>query len=93
MPGLKKYTNIVLKRGVQKNDKEFFDWVNTVQLNTVERRDITISLLDETHAPLITWKVRNAWPCKYEISPLHASSNEVLIETLELAHEGLSILS
>lgn len=93
MPGLKKYNNITLKRGVQKNDKEFLEWVNTVQMNTVERRDIVISLLDETHAPLISWRVRNAWPCKYEISPLHASSNEVLIETLELAHEGLTVMS
>ena len=93
MPGLKKFSNIVLKRAVQKNDKDFTNWINTVQMNTVERRDVVISLLDETHAPVMSWKVRNAWPCKYEVSDLHANSNEVLIETLELAHEGLSILS
>ena len=91
MPGLRKFSNIVLKRGIQKNDHEFFAWINTVQANTVERRDITISLLDETHQPALVWKVKNAWPCKYEIAPLQANSNEVLIETLELAHEGLSL--
>lgn len=93
MPGLKKYSNIVLKRGVQKDNHDFFNWINTIRLNTVERRDIIISLLNESHEPVITWKARNAWPCKYQIADLQANSNEVLIETLELAHEGLVVLS
>jgi len=42
-----------------------FNWWNTVQLNTIERRDITISLLNEEHEPVVTWKVKNAWPTKY----------------------------
>ena len=93
MPGLKKFPNLILKRGVKKHDDDFYKWINTIQQSAVERRDVVISLLDETHSPMMTWRVRNAWPCKYQVADLNASSNEVLIETLELAHEGFSIVS
>jgi phage tail-like protein len=93
MPGMRKFTNIVLKRGLVKDDKDFIDWVNTIQLNAVERRDLVISLLDETHSPVMAWKIKNAWPCKYQVSDFNASGNEVMIETIELAHEGLQVLS
>ena len=91
MPGLKKFGNIVLKRGIQAGDKDFFNWINTIQLNQVERRNVTISLLNESHEPIMVWRIRNAWPCKYVVGDLNASSNEVLIEMIELAHEGLSL--
>lgn len=93
MPGLKKYSNIILKRPLRKKDNDFFNWINTIQLDTVERRDIIISLLNEAHEPIVSWKVNNGWPCKYEVAALNATSNEVLFETLEITHEGLSIVS
>ncbi|MDB5207852.1 MAG: phage tail protein [Flavisolibacter sp.] len=92
MPGIRKYSNITLKRGVQKGNHEFFDWINTVRLNTVERRNIVISLLDDAHQPVLSWRVKNAWPCKYEVADLLATGNEVLIESLELAHDGLEVV-
>lgn len=91
MPGLRKYSNITLKRGIFSQDNEFFQWFNTIQLNQVERRDIVISLLNENHEPLIVCKVRNAWPVKITSPELKADGNEVAIECIELAHEGLSI--
>jgi phage tail-like protein len=91
MPGMQKYSNITLKRGVFENDNEFFDWWNTVSLNTISRRDITISLLNEKHEPVMVWKVINAWPVKVQSPDLKSDGNEVAIETLELAHEGLKI--
>ncbi len=91
MPGLQKYSNITLKRGTFKSDNEYFNWWNTVQLNTIERRDITISLLNEEHEPVVTWKVKNAWPTKVQSTDLKADGNEVAIESIELVHEGLSI--
>ena len=91
MPGMQKYSNITLKRGTFKSDNEYFNWWNTVQLNTIERRDITISLLDEEHEPMVTWKVKNAWPTKVQSTDLKADGNEVAIESMELVHEGLSI--
>ena len=91
MPGMQKYSNITLKRGVFQSDNEFYNWWNTVKLNTIERRDIIISLLNEEHEPVVTWKVINAWPVKVQSTDLKSDGNEVAIETLELAHEGLTI--
>ena len=91
MPGQRKFSNITLKRGTFKGDNQFFEWFNTVSLNTIERRDITISLLNESHEPVLVWKVKNAWPTKITPTDLKADGNEVAIESLELAHEGLTI--
>ena len=90
MPGMPKFANISLKRGIVPKDNEFFDWLNTT-LNTVERRDSTISLLNEKHEPVMVWKVTNAFPVKVEGPGLKSTGNEVAIETIELAHEGLRI--
>ncbi|QEH43696.1 phage tail protein [Chitinophaga sp. XS-30] len=91
MPGMQKYSNITMKRGTFPGDNDFFVWWNTVALNTIERRNVTISLLNENHEPVIVWKVKNAWPIKVQSTDLKADGNEVAIETIELAHEGLVI--
>jgi phage tail-like protein len=91
MPGLTHYKNIVLKRGILKGDNDFFNWINTIKLNQVERRDIIIKLLNENHDPVMSWKVMNAFPAKLTGPVLNANSSEVAIEELELAHEGLVI--
>ena len=88
---MQKFSNITLKRGVFKSDNEYFNWWNTVALNTIERRNIIISLLNESHEPVITWKIKNAWPVKVQSTDLKADGNEVAIESIELAHEGLTI--
>ncbi|MEY4764492.1 MAG: hypothetical protein RI907_1165 [Pseudomonadota bacterium] len=91
MPGLRKFSNITLKRGVVKSDNDFFKWLTTIKLNTVERRDLTISLLNEEHEPVMVWKIHNAFPVKVEGPALKAAANEVAIETIEIAHEGLEV--
>jgi len=93
MPGQTRYSNIVLKREITKGDNEFFNWISTIKLNTVERRDISIALLNEVHEPVMVWKVKNAFPIKLTGPVLDASASEIAIETLELAHEGLSIIN
>ena len=93
MPGMLKYSNITLKRGSMNGDSDFYKWINTTSLNTAERRDIIISLLNETHEPVMTWKAKNAFAIKVQASDLKSDGNEVAIETLELAHEGLNILN
>lgn len=91
MPGRQKYSNITMKRGTFSGDNEFYDWWNTVALNTIERRDLTISLLNEEHEPVVVWKVKNAWPTKVQPTDLKADGNEVAIESIEIAHEGITI--
>lgn len=91
MPGLQKVNNITLKRGVQKGDNSFYNWLNTVKLNTIGRKDLIISLLDENDSPTMVWNVKNAFPVKVEGPSLKATGNEVAVESIEIAHEGLSI--
>ncbi len=91
MPGLRKFNNITMKRGIVKSDNDFADWLATVKQNTVERRDLIISLLDESSTPIMVWKAHNAFPVKVEGPALKASGNEVAIESIEIAHEGLSL--
>ena len=91
MPGLQKYGNITLKRGMFNGDNEFFQWLNTVSLSKIERRDITISLLNENHEPVYLWRVKNAFPTKVTAPDLKSDANEVAVETIEIAHEGLVI--
>lgn len=91
MPGMQKFSNITMKRGTFKGDNEYFNWWNTVALNTIQRRDVTISLLNESHEPVVVWKIKNAWPVKVQSTDLKADGNEVAIESIEIAHEGLVI--
>ena len=91
MPGMQKFSNITLKRGSFKGDNQYYEWLNTVQLNKIERRDLIITLLNENHEPVITWTIKKAWPIKVQSTDLKADGNEVAIETLELAHEGMTM--
>ncbi len=91
MAGIPKFSNITLKRGIIAHDSQFFAWINATALNKPERRDIVISLLNEEHSPVMTWKVKGAWPVKLEGPGLKASGNEVAVESIELAHEGLTV--
>lgn len=77
-------------------DFEFFQWwKQTIMFQEASqkfRRDIVVRLLDESHQPIITYAIRNAWPRKIEYGNLNAAANEILIETMELVHEGIRII-
>ena len=90
LPGLAKYPNVMLKRGIT-GRTDLFEWWKSVRDGQVQRRNVTITLLDEQRQPVLRWLLRNAWPVKLEGPTLNATGNEVAIETLELAHEGLEI--
>jgi phage tail-like protein len=93
MPGIPKWGNITLKRGIVPKDNEFYDWLKTsFELRSVEKRDLTIKLLDENHDPTISWSVHDAFPIKVEGPGLKSTGNEVAIESLEIAHEGIEII-
>jgi phage tail-like protein len=90
LPGLAKYPNVTLKRGIT-GRTDLFEWWKSVRDGQVQRRNVTITLLDEQRQSVLRWHLRNAWPVKIEGPSLNATGNEVAIETLELAHEGLEI--
>jgi phage tail-like protein len=91
MPGLKKFSDVTLKKGVFKSDNKFWDWFNQIKMNTIKRKTVTISLLDETGAPTMVWTLTNAWPSKVTGTDLKAEGNEVAVETIVICHEGLTI--
>ena len=90
LPGLAKYSNITLKRGVV-GDLSLWQWLGTVRQGNAERRDGAIVLLDERREPVLRFRFRRGWPCKWQGPTLNAHSNEVAIEALEIAHEGLDV--
>ena len=94
MPGMQKFGNITLKRGIAHGDNDFALWLtSTLQTRGGEdkRRDLTISLLDEAQNPVTVWAVKEAWPTKVEGPGLKSTGNEIAIESIEIAHEGLTV--
>jgi phage tail-like protein len=90
LPGLRKFANVVLKRGVTAS-MELYDWHRQIlqgQIATA-RRNVIVIVEDETGADQARFVVSNAWPAKYEVGQLNAKGNEVFIETLELVNEGI----
>lgn len=96
LPGRPIYGNIVLRRGVFPNDREFYMWWREMISNNIGspyRRTVLITVLNDKHEPLMTWQLHNAFPVRFAVSNLNAQGNEVLIETLELAYEGLNLIA
>lgn len=91
MPGIKKSSNVTFKKGVFKGDNAFWDWFNQIKMNTIERKALVITLLDEAGSPTMVWTLKNAWPTKITGTDLKSDGNEVAVETLEVAHEGITI--
>ncbi|TND02427.1 MAG: phage tail protein [Bacteroidetes bacterium] len=91
MSGLRKSSDVSVKKGIFASDKQFYTWFNEVKMNTPSRKDVTISLLDEENNPVMTWKLLNAWPKKITSPNLKSDSSEVAIESIDISHEGLTI--
>ncbi|MGA9918815.1 conserved hypothetical phage tail region protein [Burkholderia sp. GAS332] len=81
--------NVTLKKGVFARDSKFWRWYSQVSMNTIKRVPVVIKLLDEKGNSTMVWTLQNAWPTKITGTDLKADSNEVAVETLEIAHEGL----
>ena len=92
MPGIQKFSNVTLKKGMFKGDKNLWDKYNLLALNTYKRSTITISLLDEAQAVAMSWTLTNAFPVKITVTDMKSDGNEIAVESIELAHEGLRIV-
>lgn len=89
MPDLVKASNVTLKKGQCTDSAAFFEWVRDAKMNAITRKTVTISLLDETTAPTMIWTLQNAFVVK--VLGLEQNEDDVAIESIELAHEGLTI--
>jgi phage tail-like protein len=95
IPGLTTYEPITLEREIMPHDADFWTWTNQVLsaggVGGGYQRDITISLLDGQHRPVVVIGLRNCWPSAYEALPvLNAEGSGVAIERLTLEYESFS---
>ena len=94
LPGLTKFGNVTLKRGVSAS-LELFNWHQQVVQGQISnaRRSVVIVVLDEAGHDVARFHVSEAWPIKYDPGNLNAQGNDVFIESLELANEGIERVS
>ena len=90
LPGLTKYANIVLKRGITQ-DNQLWLWRKAIEQGTPDRRSGAIVLLDDEHNPVRRWRFSEGWIAKLDGPDLNAKGNDIAIETIEIAHEGLTL--
>ena len=93
MPGPATSTTLTLKKGVVPADTiaVLYGWISTIGTRDFQKKDVVISLLDETGTPLIGWRVSNAFPTKLDAPTFSASGTDVAVESLELAADGVTI--
>jgi phage tail-like protein len=93
MPGQSKSATVTLKKGVVTGVSvaTLFAWIDSIQLNRVDKRDIYIRLCDETGSAVVSWKVINAFPTKLDAPSFTADSNDVAIESMELMADGVTV--
>jgi phage tail-like protein len=88
LPGLNTYSNISLKWGMT-DDSEFWDWRSKAMAGKVERRNGSIVLMNEAGEEKLRWNFREGWPTKWTGPSFNATGNDVAIESLDIAHEGV----
>jgi phage tail-like protein len=88
LPAMTKFDNIVLKRGLT-DDDTLYKWHREVVEGTIKRKSGSIVVLDRAGAEKVRWNFKDAWPTKWNPPDLNATGNQVAVEELELAHEGL----
>jgi phage tail-like protein len=93
MPAQCKPANVTLKKGVVTGVSvaALFGWINSIQLNRVDKKDIYVRLCDENGAAVVSWKVINAFPTKLDAPTFTASSNDVAIESMDLMADGVVV--
>lgn len=92
LKGLNKYGNITLKWGLT-DSIELSNWhrmvVDDATPLSAARKTVVIRIQDDTGADKAAYEVTRAWPTKYNPTDLNGKGNEVAIESLELANEGI----
>jgi phage tail-like protein len=90
-PGQAKVTTLTLKRGYTPNGHDLWNWRKSVVDGAPQRRGGTITMLDEKRKPAVVWTFSGAWPSKWTGPEMNAKSNDVAIEEMEIAAEGVTL--
>ena len=92
LAGRTSYGNIMLKWGIA-TDNEFGEWHRRISQDPsnlpAERKGGAILLLDSRGTTVARWDFDRAWPTKYLAPEFNAEGNDVAVESVELAHEGI----
>lgn len=88
LPGLTRFGNISLKRGVTKST-ELYEWRKSIIRGEIQGKTGNISLLDEKGEPVAVWVFFDGWPCRLSGPDLNALESGVAIEELVICHQGL----
>lgn len=90
LPGRCKVSNITLKRGMTTSN-EFLTWIFDMARGTIKRRNVTVSLFYANREEAMQWSFANAYPVKWTGPQFKADDTAVAIETVELAHAGMTM--
>lgn len=90
VPGRVKVSNLTLKRGMTRSN-DFIKWFMSTAPGTVDRRNISLVLYDVKGDKVATWHFQNAYPVKWVGPQFTSDGNAAAIETVELAHEGMTV--
>ena len=89
LPGKTSYSDITLKWGMT-DSTELWEWRQQIVEGRVARKNGAIVVFDlDNHTEVARWNFERAWPSKYEASAFSAKGNDIAVDTLVLAHEGL----
>jgi phage tail-like protein len=92
LPGEPHFGNTILRRGFNGSLELYNCWRDVSNGDQNVRRNVIVKILSEDAAnPVVTWKLRNAFPIKYSSSDLNAKGCEVAIETIELVCDRVDI--
>ena len=81
------YPVVILERGLLLDD--LWKWALAASDGDVVRKTIRIRLQDESGEKVWAWEIAHAIPVKWSATDLDATTNAVVMESLELAHHGL----
>jgi phage tail-like protein len=88
--GLRKFANIQFRRGFTK-DESLWSWYKNVLNGADDRRNGSIVLQDEQHTDVLRWEFEQGWITRWEGPTFNATSNDVAIETIEIAVERVEL--
>ncbi|MGV3345412.1 phage tail protein [Enterobacteriaceae bacterium LUAb1] len=92
MPGQRQAVNITLSKGVFPGKNMLYEWINSVQLNQIAKKDIMISLTNEAGTEiLVSWNITNAFPVSLTSPSFDATSNEIAIQQVTLMADRVTI--
>jgi len=93
MPGQRKTATVTMKKGVVTGVSvpTLYAWINSIQLNRIDKKDVYVRLCDESGAAVVSWKVINAFPTKLDAPSFTANSNDVAVESMELTADGVVV--